>query len=239
MGKNPNLTITESKTSKPLFTPELEKHRTFILVFICLIAIELFVSPSFPHLRLLTKGAIVSSLLIYYIIKVPPQNKIYILALIAALCGDLFLAIQKGDYFILGLGSFLIMQLLYISIFRRAYQHPKVHKLYISVGIGIFYFVFIALSWSKLGDLQIPVALYALALCSMLYFAVNIDNRANFHYIAWGALLFLISDFLIAINKFLFPIPYEHILIMATYGIAQFLICFGLILSYERSLKKS
>jgi uncharacterized membrane protein YhhN len=238
MGVKQSGTASVVNSQKPLFSQELEKHRTFILVFICLTAIELFVSPSFPHLRLLTKGAIVSSLLIYYILMVPPQNKVYILALIAALCGDLFLAIQKGDYFILGLGSFFIMQLLYISIFKRAYKSPSGQKLYLSLGIAAFYILFMIFSWSKLGDLSIPVAFYALALCSMLYLALNIDHRSSFHYIGWGALLFLISDFLIAINKFLFPIPFEHFFIMITYAVAQLFICFGLILSYERSLKK-
>ncbi|HMP29186.1 MAG TPA: lysoplasmalogenase [Saprospiraceae bacterium] len=193
----------------------------------------------YPHLRLLTKGAIVSSLLIYYILKVPPQNKLYILALIAALAGDLFLAIQKGNFFMLGLSSFLVMQILYILIFKRGYSKPTGNKFWASIGIAVFYLGFAILSWSSLGDLQIPVLIYAFALLSMLYFAMNVRTGQFFNYFGWGALLFVISDLLLAINKFVSQLPYEHFLVMVTYSIAQLMICLGLILSYERSLKSS
>lgn len=222
---------------RPIFSPELEKHRTFILTFICIVLIEIFISPRYPQLRLLTKGAIVSSLLIYYILKVPPQNRLYILALIAALVGDLFLAIQKGNYFELGLGSFLVMQILYILIFKRAFTMPSGTKLWISLGILFFYIAFAIFSWGSFGELQIPVLIYALAILSMLFVAININTGTYFNYLGWGALLFVISDLILAINKFLMPIPMEHLLVMATYGAAQLLICLGLILSYERSLK--
>jgi uncharacterized membrane protein YhhN len=227
----------DTTKAKPIFSPELEKHRTFILTFICIVAIEIFVSPHYPELRLLTKGAIVSSLLIYYILKVPPQNKLYILALIAALAGDLFLAIQRGDYFELGLGSFLVMQILYILIFKRAYRKPTGTKLFLSLGILLFYVTFLIVTWGNLGELQIPVLIYAFALLSMLFVALNIETGPFFNYLGWGALLFVISDLLLAINKFMTPIPKEHFWVMITYGAAQFLICIGLILSYERSLK--
>jgi len=227
-----------TKNEKTFFPESLDKHRNFILTYIFIVLIEIFVSPNYPDLKLLTKGAIVSSLLIYYILKVPPQNKLYILALIAALGGDLFLAIQRGSYFELGLSSFLIMQILYIFIFKKGYSPPVGTKKWLSILIGSFYLVFAIISWGKLGNLQIPVMIYAFALLTMLFFALNINTAKMFNYFAWGALAFVISDLLLAINKFVSPLPYEHFLVMATYGLAQFLICFGLILSYERYISK-
>ena len=49
-----------------------------------------------------------------------------------------------------------------------------------------------------------------------------------------GALLFIMSDAMIAINKFMSPIIQAGLLIMATYIVAQFLIVKG-ILAHENS----
>jgi uncharacterized membrane protein YhhN len=52
-----------------------------------------------------------------------------------------------------------------------------------------------------------------------------------------GALLFVISDSLLAINKFYQDIPLAGVLIMLTYGLAQLFIMEGAI-SYIRSATK-
>lgn len=44
-----------------------------------------------------------------------------------------------------------------------------------------------------------------------------------------GALLFCISDFTIAVNKFTHPVPYSHTIIMVTYYAAQMLIALSVI----------
>lgn len=44
-----------------------------------------------------------------------------------------------------------------------------------------------------------------------------------------GALLFLISDFTIAVNKFVAPVSYSHTIIMATYYAAQMLIALSVV----------
>jgi uncharacterized membrane protein YhhN len=47
-----------------------------------------------------------------------------------------------------------------------------------------------------------------------------------------GALTFMISDSLLAIDKFLLPVSHASLLIMSTYIIAQFLLIQGLILHH-------
>jgi len=44
-----------------------------------------------------------------------------------------------------------------------------------------------------------------------------------------GAILFVISDGVIAVNKFAFEVPGERILVMSTYIAAQYLIIRGLL----------
>ena len=64
----------------------------------------------------------------------------------------------------------------------------------------------------------------------MLSFAIDLwrikDGVVSF-YIISGALLFITSDSLLAINKFYSSFQYAGILIMLTYGIAQLLITLG------------
>jgi uncharacterized membrane protein YhhN len=50
-----------------------------------------------------------------------------------------------------------------------------------------------------------------------------------------GAILFALSDGMIAVNKFAFEIPGQQILIMSTYITAQYLIVQGLLKHMERT----
>jgi len=42
------------------------------------------------------------------------------------------------------------------------------------------------------------------------------------HFLTVGALFFILSDSLIALNKFVITLPYQHLLIMGTYYLAQY-----------------
>ena len=60
-------------------------------------------------------------------------------------------------------------------------------------------------------------------------------SASSFKLVALGAILFAISDGLIAVNKFAFPIPAERILVMSIYMTAQYLIVQGLIQHMEKT----
>ena len=45
-----------------------------------------------------------------------------------------------------------------------------------------------------------------------------------------GAIFFIISDSLLAINKFYFPLPYSAFWIMSTYSFAQYFIVSGILI---------
>ena len=88
-----------------------------------------------------------------------------------------------------------------------------------------------------LGDLLVPVLIYALVLLGMGVWAHKrrgATSTASFKLVALGAILFVVSDGLIAVNKFAYPIPAERILIMSIYMTAQYLIVQGLIQHTER-----
>jgi uncharacterized membrane protein YhhN len=75
------------------------------------------------------------------------------------------------------------------------------------------------------------------ALLGMSVMALNrkeIKPVKSFHFVFLGSLLFVISDSVIAINKFFQPIPFDGIIVMSTYMAAQFLIVKGLILQFTK-----
>lgn len=70
------------------------------------------------------------------------------------------------------------------------------------------------------GIIRIGVSIYAVLISAMLYFAL-LQRSSLF---ALGAVLFVFSDFILAWNKFVEPIPYSGLLIMIPYYSGQFLL---------------
>ncbi|MEO6550346.1 MAG: lysoplasmalogenase [Ferruginibacter sp.] len=151
--------------------------------------------------------------------------------------GDIFLLLENYNslFFIAGLVSFLLTHLCYIIYFLSIKNGlPSLLKsapfyciLVIGYGIGLVW-----LLYDHLGVLKIPVMIYAAIICSMLLCSIHIYLKAgapaNCYYVA-GALLFVLSDSLLAINKFFEPIPLAGIWVMLSYCAAQFLIVSGFI----------
>jgi uncharacterized membrane protein YhhN len=95
----------------------------------------------------------------------------------------------------------------------------------------------VTILYPVLGDLKIPVMVYALVLTVMVLqsiFRYGFTSSASFWNVCIGALFFLASDSLLAINKFLQPLPSASLLIMVTYMVAQYSITVGAI-SHQRT----
>jgi uncharacterized membrane protein YhhN len=157
------------------------------------------------------------------------------LALVFSWGGDLAL-MYGDDFFLLGVGLFLITQLFYVIIFIR--NTPKPFKPnWIKIGLVAIYgagFFYILLP--NVGALKIPIIIYGLTLLSMTAMSLMRDINADdgsYLLVAAGAILFLISDSLIAINKFVIEIPMDSVLVMSTYILAQYLIVDGLLKEFQ------
>ena len=152
-------------------------------------------------------------------------------ALVFAWLGDLALMFPD-QYFLPGIGAFFITQILYIRLFvvhRMPYGKWSVIRTSVLVVYG---------GWllTKLlpvaGDLAIPIALYGVTLVTMAAFAINgtmTPTPTSYRKGAIGAVLFVISDSLIAFDKFVSPLDYRELLVMSTYIVAQYLIVDSLI----------
>ena len=78
--------------------------------------------------------------------------------------------------------------------------------------------------------MRLPVIVYETAMIAMLAGAVSRIgkvNRISYIMVLAGAILFIISDSVLAINKFVQPVSLSTLIIMVTYIAAQWLITIG------------
>lgn len=147
-----------------------------------------------------------------------------IAALVASLAGDVALMFDRG--FLPGLVAFLVAHLVYLALFARGVGWlPDRIALAAAATFGI---VMLAVLWRSLpAGLHAPVTVYVLAISMMgaqaLGRARACGDTAS-AMVAAGAVLFIASDTLLALNRFMTPLPVAPLLVLSTYFIAQLLI---------------
>ena len=187
---------------------------------------------------LVTKPLLMITLLLYFFTatKGYPQWRFYVIAALAfSWAGDVFLI--SSDWFIEGLVSFLIAHVLYIIAYQKTGAASGELRPLDLLKFVVYGAVLMWVIYPGLGELLIPVSVYALVLLGMGVWAHKrrgATSTSSFKLVAAGAILFAISDGLIAVNKFAFEIPAERIIIMCIYMTAQYLIVQGLIKHTER-----
>lgn len=210
------------------------RYRYFNIFFLFIIIFNLLAIDYIPDYRIVAKPLIMATLLGLYISKVRKQNNTFITAMIFALLGDAFLLFISDDFFIIGLGCFLIMQLLYTLVFY-ADRTDTVKILYRNSIIMLLVSGAIIFNlWPGLGPMKLPVLFYTAAISLMVITAFSRKNTiTDRNVVIAGVLLFVISDSLLAAGKFISPFAYQHYLVMLTYMLAQYLIVTGIISSHE------
>jgi alkylglycerol monooxygenase len=147
-------------------------------------------------------------------------------ALVAALAGDVFLMLP-GNYFIPGLASFLVAHLFYIALFRQGVPwFPSRRALLGTLGVGAAMYAWV---WGGLADpvLKVAVAAYVSVIALMVAQAIGragVVRDAHATAVGLGACVFMVSDALIAINRFVQPLPLVSLWVLASYYTAQILI---------------
>jgi uncharacterized membrane protein YhhN len=160
-------------------------------------------------------------------------SKWILAALLFSLAGDALLMFEEKNsiFFLLGLSAFLLAHLFYIVFFHRVRVKEKVkNNPWLLVAVVAYYAALITLLSPFLGDMKIPVLVYGIVISFMFMLAMHmlfIKNKSAGQWMMFGALLFVISDSVLAINKFYQPFEFAGILIMLTYGVAQLFIVEG------------
>jgi uncharacterized membrane protein YhhN len=155
-----------------------------------------------------------------------PQTKYkthIIFGLIFCLIGDVLLLFNS--MFIFGLIAFLIGHLIFIKAFilREGFlANYKSLALLILYACGFFWFV-----KNDLGDLLIPVIFYMTCILLMAWQGINLFLSKSDYFsklILIAVCLFVLSDTILAINKFKMVLPFANELIGITYWTAITLI---------------
>lgn len=142
--------------------------------------------------------------------------------LVFSLLGDVLL-MASPRLFVGGLLAFLAAHLCYLRAFTgdtRLFAQPAALAGLLAIGSGI-----LAVLWNGLEPaLKAPVVVYMLVLVAM---AAQAIARAKEHpgrstrAAAIGALLFVVSDAVLAIDRFRAPIPLASLWVLGTYWSAQ------------------
>lgn len=180
-------------------------------------------------------------ILLYNISKENMRMNILMFAgLIFSWAGDVTLefAQSSGNIFILGLAFFLLAHIMYFTVFVRTPGSNSIlnKRMYLLLPVLIYGSGLLIYLYDDLGEMKIPVVLYAMIILLMLTGAINrIEkvNRKSFWLVLAGAILFVLSDSSIAINKFSCHFESSSAVIMTTYIIAQFLIVKGYLFQYR------
>lgn len=187
-------------------------------------------------IHFICKPLIMISLGVYYWISVSRKNPIVIAALVFSLMGDVLL--MDSNFFLPGLVSFLMAHLAYLVAYRQhrwdstegelaGIQRLRLSFPVILTGTGLVIVLF-----PTLGTLKVPVVIYAGVIMIMVLQALFRYGRTlpeSFWMVFGGAVLFLISDSLLAVNRFLVTFAASDFFVMLTYIPAQAFIVEGLI----------
>ncbi len=164
-----------------------------------------------------------------------PGKNVLMSGLFFSWMGDVFLLFEYKQplFFIFGLASFLITHIFYIVYFLgiRSANASLLKKQPLLVALVPAYGILLVwMLYPDLGDLKLPVMVYAAVICTMLLCSLHIylkvNKKAAVLYVL-GAAAFVVSDSLLAINKFYEPFAYAGVFIMLTYCAAQYFIVTG------------
>jgi uncharacterized membrane protein YhhN len=153
-----------------------------------------------------------------------PHYKYMIIAgLVFSMAGDVFLMLPS-DRFVAGLVAFLAAHLFYIVAFMSEISTLILWPLIPLVTYGIVIYLILA---PYLGKLKSPVLVYIVVILIMAWLAWerwSQTSRSGALLAYLGAILFVISDTILAINRFRGAFKPARVLNLATYFAAQCLI---------------
>jgi uncharacterized membrane protein YhhN len=164
------------------------------------------------------------------------------LGILLSLVGDILLMISFEKYFLAGLIAFLLAHLAYVIGFNIPLPEFSAWGIFLSVMIGlggtrVIRRILEPLAAQGLNRMRIPIIIYGTVISLMLLSAlvklsdITWDAGASL-LVSVGALLFYISDIILAWNKFVSPIKHGRIYNIAAYHLGQIALIAGVILQY-------
>jgi uncharacterized membrane protein YhhN len=156
------------------------------------------------------------------------------LALALSALGDLALSRQGEKAFLAGVGAFALAHLAYLALFLSLEGEAALTvgwQVAAAVGIAAFSSAMAWLLWPRTGPLRWPVLGYVVIIAIMGINAFLVPAPYS-RFVIFGALLFILSDSLIATERFLIRTGdaprWLPPAIWLTYWLAQFFFCIGI-----------
>ena len=160
---------------------------------------------------------------------VVPSGRLWLLAALAgSLAGDVLLLFP--GWFVPGLVAFLLAHLAYLMLLRQNVGwFPSRRALAGTLGVGAAMYAFLWTGGLPTG-LRVPVAAYVAVIALMAAQAIGratVMRDTAAWTVAVGAAFFMLSDSLLATNKFAMPLPLASFWVLTSYYAAQVLIIGG------------
>jgi uncharacterized membrane protein YhhN len=213
----------------------------------------------------LSKATLMPALILAVLLAAPRPRGVATWLLVAGIAfswgGDVALTFAGDGWFTVGLGSFLAAHLVYLALFLRLARSRRSAELaggatddaraprararagrsrlapvWALVAYAVWYLAFLALLGPHTGALLVPVAAYGLALGAMAAFAAG-----NGPLIAWGGALFVVSDSVLGLGRFLpgYDFALHDEVVMVSYLAAQGLIALGVVVALRVAARPS
>lgn len=214
-------------------------HKYFAWLYFAMLLIDILVKlnlPSLPY-RFMSKPLLMLLLLVYFFFnKVGGNNKRHrwvFLALLFFLLGDLTIIFDE-NIMLLGLSALLFS--LGKLFFCAKFSHKKefnLSRLVPFFSILFIYVVFIvAFLYVDIKPFIVPAFITffsSLLVFKFTYLRKDAFNKKSYRSSFFGVLLFILSESLMAVVTFKFPLPFHDFLIMMLYGSSVYFIIFGII----------
>lgn len=166
----------------------------------------------------------------------------FALGLFFSLAGDIFLMLPR-DRFVAGLVAFLIAHVFYIIGFNPSLPPFTPLGLFFSMvvaAIGKQIYIKVAAGLTEKGKSALikPVLAYVLVIAVMVISALFTLFRAEWALIpalavSLGAALFMLSDVILALNRFVAPIKHGRFFNLASYHLGQIILMLGVWLQMQ------
>ena len=192
----------------------------------------------------IAKALIIPVLMILFLVNINPLtsrlHRFMVAGLFFSWAGDVVLEFSKnnGNIFILGLACFLLAHIMYLILFFITPGKNSIlsNRIWLLIPVLTYGVVLVSYLYDDLAEMRLPVIMYAIVILTMLAGAINRKEKVkknSYYLVLSGAILFVISDSAIAINKFSHQFESSGIVIMLTYIVAQYLIVEGYICQFS------
>ncbi|MDZ4071480.1 MAG: lysoplasmalogenase [Sediminibacterium sp.] len=216
----------------------MSKRKMLLVIFLLVLLMHcLSIQVEMTQLRNTTKIILVPLLMIHLLINQSLRVLGYLplIALLFSWIGDILLLGDDPSFFLSGMIAFVMTHVCYSFTFLKIKQvTPKDRSYFVFPLLGLLLFSLFVFFYLKddLGSYLLPILLYMIFISLMASLAIH--TRANvkiqtlsLYTFIPGALLFVLSDALLAVNMFKMQHIVIEVLVMLTYGLAQFFITRG------------